>query len=328
MALQLFKLGVAQLVYPSTVPPRFLLQHNRPHFTDFSSLLIFAGLFIVDDAPGEVPSELAEMTEVIMVIQHFDLRMLQDIQRLYNADSFWQVQGDLKGETEMLLVNGQREPVLEVNAGVWYRFRTVLIGNQISGHFAMDSNICEMQLLAKDGVYLEWMPRSVSELYLAPGSRSDFAVRCIIADVKSINLMSRIAHFPPGSLSDSTATVLTLVLTPTNVPSSASNVAPDLTIVHINRPCYLASTLKAPKVDSSHFIDLGTGGGNHINFIQYSESNDYLAEWETGQLVEVRSLNIYFFPMFFNMKAPLILILTHGFFFPAFYRLTLFLHSF
>ena len=243
----------------------------------------------MDDAPGEVPSEVERMAEVILVIQHFDLTMIQSIQRFFNADSFWRVRGDLKRESEILLVNGQREPILEIDDGVWYRFRSVLIGNQISGHFSMDSSDCEMQLLAKDGVYLEWMPRRVSELYLAPGSRSDFAVRCTSTDVRSVNLMSRIVHFPPGSIPDSNLKVLTLVVTPTNNPASAPTTVSDLTVVRIHRPCYLASTLQAPKVDSSHFIDFGTGGGNHVNFFKYGERGGYLAEWESGQLVEVRS---------------------------------------
>eukprot|EP00971_Amphidinium_carterae_P112843 2234710-Amphidinium_carterae.1 len=33
---------------------------------------------------------------------------------------------------------------------------------------------CSMQLLAKDGVYLQTMPREISRVYLFPGARSHY----------------------------------------------------------------------------------------------------------------------------------------------------------
>ena len=223
------------------------------------------------------------MPEVILVLQHIDLALVQNVQRSFNVDSFWRVQGDLASETQVILVNGQREPTLRIDSGLWYRFRTVLIGTEISGHFTMDNPSCEIQLLAKDGVYLEWIPRLVAELYLSPGSRSDFALRCTSA-AASVNIMSRLVHYPPGQDPDSIFKILTLIVTPTDAPP-----APDLTVVRLNRPCYLASTLNVQTVDSSHVIEFGTGGGSFINFLKYGESDQYLAEWQTGQLVEVRA---------------------------------------
>ena len=37
---------------------------------------------------------------------------------------------------------------------------------------------CDLELLAKDGIYLDDAPRSVDAIFLQPGSRADVAIRC------------------------------------------------------------------------------------------------------------------------------------------------------
>ena len=63
--------------------------------------------------------------------------------------------------TAHLLVNGQSQPVIAMRPGTWYRWRMAYssIDRLITG---TSLNGCEMQLLAKDGVYLPTAPRAIS----------------------------------------------------------------------------------------------------------------------------------------------------------------------
>ena len=58
----------------------------------------------------------------------------------------------LLGSTgDVMLVNGEESPVLDIIAGTWYRFRIAFLVMEATASFQFDSASCEMQLLAKDG---------------------------------------------------------------------------------------------------------------------------------------------------------------------------------
>ena len=42
-------------------------------------------MLIVDDQPGEVPPEVAQMEEMVMVMQYFDMAVLTQIQQPFNT---------------------------------------------------------------------------------------------------------------------------------------------------------------------------------------------------------------------------------------------------
>ena len=71
------------------------------------------------------------------------------------------------------------KPTIVLNQGKWYRFR---FGYSAVNYFMnmeiSESLGCEMQLLAKDGVWLTDGFREVSYLRFAAGNRVDVAVRC------------------------------------------------------------------------------------------------------------------------------------------------------
>merc|ERR1712048_1090297 len=70
--------------------------------------------------------------------------------------------------------------------GEWNRFRILFasIEQQLEIYVSETSRPgvsnaeCELQLLAKDGIYLNEMPRRVDMIHLFAGARSDIAIRC------------------------------------------------------------------------------------------------------------------------------------------------------
>lgn len=44
------------------------------------------GVLIVEDAPGEIPSFIAQLPELVMVLHHIDIELLAGIQSQFNSD--------------------------------------------------------------------------------------------------------------------------------------------------------------------------------------------------------------------------------------------------
>lgn len=90
------------------------------------------------------------------------------------------------------LVNGMWIPSLTVRAGEWTRLRFVFASIELSlvlwpptsdgSEGGLD---CEWKLLAKDGIYLNVAARDIQKVYLAPGQRSDVALRCRCASPRA-----------------------------------------------------------------------------------------------------------------------------------------------
>lgn len=71
------------------------------------------------------------------------------------------------------LVNGEVLPFIELTRGHWVRFRMAFAGHGNSHAITiMDPNgHCEMNVLAKDGVYLSEVPREEAKLFFTAASR-------------------------------------------------------------------------------------------------------------------------------------------------------------
>ena len=134
-----------------------------------------AGLLIVNDIPGDIPEAVANMPEIVIMIQFMDLVKLYDLQDDFNSEHMLLVSGSTD---DIRLVNGQTDPVIFMDANKWYRWRIAFTSLESTATFALDDDSCDMQLLAKDGIYLEEAPRAVNSLPLYPAARCDVAVRC------------------------------------------------------------------------------------------------------------------------------------------------------
>ena len=132
---------------------------------------------IVEDSPGDVPVEVESAEEVILMTQLFDVSRMNQVtdesnDRLLNLES---EVGD-----EFMLVNGQYKPTLEITAGEWQRWRVVFASwDENPLDFAMVSGgVCEMNLLAKDGIYINDYPRPLNFYPVSTAGRADIMVRC------------------------------------------------------------------------------------------------------------------------------------------------------
>lgn len=150
------------------------------------------GLLVVNDLEGDIPEVVANMPELLMMIQLLDLAKLYDIQDNYNRGYMLLVSGSTD---DIMLVNGQTDPVVSMNANKWYRWRIAFTALESTAIFTLDDDSCEMQLLAKDGLYLQEAPRLVTSLPLYPAARCDVAVRCT-GNSNTVKLTAEAVKFP------------------------------------------------------------------------------------------------------------------------------------
>eukprot|EP00928_Gymnodinium_smaydae_P036262 TRINITY_DN25365_c0_g1_i1.p1 TRINITY_DN25365_c0_g1~~TRINITY_DN25365_c0_g1_i1.p1 ORF type:complete len:733 (-),score=68.75 TRINITY_DN25365_c0_g1_i1:358-2325(-) len=157
------------------------------------------GAIIVEDDEGSLPHEVASMSERLMVLSLLDLRLTDMIGIVgagigasnpiienFSSGDLWKNQhGEYVDNNEIaLLVNGQLVPRMTLEAGKWYRFRIIyaaVVLNAIIFPLEIeqgDGFRCDMELLAKDGVYLQDAPRRIPRIYLGSGNRADVAIRC------------------------------------------------------------------------------------------------------------------------------------------------------
>lgn len=71
------------------------------------------------------------------------------------------------------LINGEVLPSISMNSGQWLRFRMAFAGHGDSHAVSIQdpNGDCEMQVLAKDGIYLGEVPRLEPKLFFTAASR-------------------------------------------------------------------------------------------------------------------------------------------------------------
>ena len=110
------------------------------------------------------------MVDVPLFLSVLDVPVLRGIQEDFN-EALWQAEG-ADADALLVVTNGQTAPTLTVEPGRWYRFRLCYGAVESIATFALADDLCEMQLLAKDGIYLDEAPRAVDEVPMcgAPAS--------------------------------------------------------------------------------------------------------------------------------------------------------------
>jgi len=141
-----------------------------------------AGVIIVEDPVGYLPEVYSSMVEKILFISGHNLVTLQEIAEdaqsnvledaVTKADS-----ADL--DTNVFLVNGQLGATMTIGSHVWHRLRMIYAAvEQTLTVTVVGDATCQLQLLAKDGIYLHEIPRGITTIYLYPGARADVAMSC------------------------------------------------------------------------------------------------------------------------------------------------------
>jgi FtsP/CotA-like multicopper oxidase with cupredoxin domain len=245
------------------------------------------GLLIVDDRDGEVPNYISAMPERLMVWNHVHLKALNSIQGYFIDSSDYDIIQQYPTThdiDETFLVNGARNPLLSLVAGQWERWRIVFSSLEYGMFFTLDSASCEMQLLAKDGMYLPEAPRKVTRLPLYPAARADVAFRCdgstrrvtLKAEIMDYNddKGKKIISYP----ADFSGTILTLDVTPSTLQP-----ADDIQSFEVFRPCYQATTLNAV----ADYVKPLEFSGLQINEQTYKvDSKNALGSLGVGKIVE------------------------------------------
>merc|ERR1712113_1335466 len=109
------------------------------------------GAFIVEDSPASLPAEIMGAEDRLMLVDTLDVKLQRAVARM-SMDNLWQTESN----ASVTLVNGTLEPTTNVRSGVWYRFRFVYASmfNSIRLSLKSETATCQMELLAKDGIYL------------------------------------------------------------------------------------------------------------------------------------------------------------------------------
>jgi len=275
----------------------------HPHFHGSTSLQTgqgVAGMIIVEDPPGYLPDQIANMPEINMMLQHMGLEDLHEAANVSGSVVFEEssmVFGNATtetGNTNLLLVNMQYVPKISVERGKWYRMRMVM--SSIEEGLAWEApEGCDLQLLAKDGIYLSDAPRSVRTMILAPGNRADVAIMCDTEPgVYKMPAVSRGRYFEyntEGSYSDECEWCLSQPnVAVLEVVSSESGVieAPlEPFGATLRRPCYVSDLtgLSAEQVGTEYKLDYGPD--DTVNGVAWGDEPRYAVNYTVGSVQQI-----------------------------------------
>jgi len=267
-------------------PGTFLYHAHAEHSTGLQAGGGAFGLLIVEDPPGFLPEVYANMEERHVIFQV--VGNLKSIIKMSEEGqvSVWEDVYEKSGMNEgsyFFLVNGQYKPMTELHSGKWYRFRMAFVGTD-SNFFKADisgdnTGRCEWKLLAKDGIYLDTIPRNVSRVYLASGNRADMAVRCECDQYPCEVEMSGSAWSGCGQ--NCSHTMMTL-----KILDNGGGADGDLPDTELPRPCYLGDLRKAEVTDVSkvslmqELIEIEDGVTDHNNYIVFNNATVQMSQHE------------------------------------------------
>jgi len=192
----------------------------HPHVHGSAALHVSNGAalaLIVKDPPNYLPPVIDTAEEILMVIQDFDLRRTEGIAAEMGDKKFGFGPGADGREEYFRTVNGQYRPHVNIRPNQWMRWRVIYAGHHTR---ALDLKIwgqggkCEMFLLAKDGIYIQDFPRSITSAPVPTGGRADMMVRCTTSGSYSVTTYDDSASTPTLTIE-----VHGFALPPTSLPA-------------------------------------------------------------------------------------------------------------
>ncbi|KAE9096617.1 hypothetical protein PF010_g16281 [Phytophthora fragariae] len=159
---------------------------------------MMAGTLIVVDRPADLPTELAAMDDLILLLQAVCvencLNMYDNLEdALENKfrdeeDGVWPtdleiVENDADvplNDTSLptVFVNGQYLPTVNLAVGEYKRLRVVnAIANNVAEVVTTHGSGCTLDVLAMDGIYFD-TPKPKDVIVIPPGGRADVAIMC------------------------------------------------------------------------------------------------------------------------------------------------------
>jgi len=268
-----------------------------------------AGVLIVEDPADYLPTEYSSMVEKILFISGHNLQTLQTMAVSSQSTLLTGAVAAADAsnlDTNVFFVNGQVQETMSIESGTWYRLRMVYaaVEQSLSLSTAGDAT-CQMQLLAKDGVYLNTIPRTITAAVLFPGARSDVALTCTCATYPCTATLSSGGRRLQGgrgpardgngdpNMGTAAATLLTLSV------SQGSATAPELPSFSPTRPCYLADLTGAtvPNGQSGELNLQGAGRvvqwggqGTSMTYDNVHANGGTMADWPALTTFQVGSV--------------------------------------
>merc|ERR1712136_552598 len=161
--------------------------HGSNHFQTQSGM---HGMIIVDDDENEEIASIEEVIVVTSIVPYMRDGPDHFIDAQEEIGDYFRLDADLEdwlmaeeNHVIYMLVNGVLEPVMNMAAGTWKRFRVVNTGGlhalAVSVTGDDDSTPCQVYEIALDGIYLP-EPRlaPLGRSLIAAGGRADLLIRC------------------------------------------------------------------------------------------------------------------------------------------------------
>lgn len=220
------------------------------HFHGNTALQVgngLVGLIIIEDAPDEIPSDLAATSEIALMVQKLEPKAVETIAAAFEDGGDGWTQSGNSGLTtgdSYWTVNGQIAPTATITQNQWTRVRVAYSSLEATADIALsDTNSlgCEWKLLAKDGIYVDHAPRAMTVAHVAPGNRFDFVVKCTSAGDFTLTATAEAAGGPGGGGGPNGRRILQTAesLMTFTVAASSATAAADLTVFTSKKPVYL-----------------------------------------------------------------------------------------
>lgn len=166
-------------------------------------------MLIIDDLQGDLPKDILNLPDLNLRVQFLNFTYLQQdyatgtagsyvplcqqyglpVESRINCSEYFFEDGPLAGmynttispdglEYETTLVNGVEQPTMQLMKNQWYRARILYVPTRFRTLEPKFPDTCDVQFLAKDGLYMPETPRKVKSGFMTSGNRADFLIRC------------------------------------------------------------------------------------------------------------------------------------------------------
>lgn len=167
------------------------------------------GMIVIHEIPGSTPTFITDLEDILLAVNFVSIDDLLgwgaqgcinqeifvptpegaigsylDFGICYDASTFQFIgrgaqcaMNEFRFGQGIALVNGMTQPRIPMIKGKWYRMRILTASVLYSFHGDLPTE-CEWKLLSKDTVPILDDIRDVTAIWLFPGSRAEFAVRC------------------------------------------------------------------------------------------------------------------------------------------------------
>jgi len=268
-----------------------------------------AGFLIVEDPPGYLPQEYEEMPEKVLFVSGHNLNTLQEMAVAASAQVLTTAATDATASgfaTNVFLVNGQINPTMPMTSNTWHRLRMVYAAVEQTLELSIMGNAtCEWKLLAKDGIYLDVIPRPIVNVHLHPGARSDVAISCSCATYPCEATLRGVSgegddggqddDAGPAAAGAAAARVSVMTFSISEGSAAAASALP---IISVQRPCYLVDLRRATVagtgsigLDDEIMAVQWNGNGQSMTYANVHQNGGTMSSWPP--LVTLQAGNVY-----------------------------------